>query len=160
MSRKHSRPSPPPMTTITFCTRLAVWYPRGEGRFCAPRSPPCFHFILSSELLTSSVQTSSSTCNPFPPPNTQNLFWYIDLRVCPSWRWDVRRGECRARPAPSPHYWAGMPTLSRQGVQLEGEGGCREGEGEAKMSRTGRGSRKCDVRVRRMYFYITIESGE
>ena len=24
------------MTIITFCTRLAVWYPRGEGRF-APR---------------------------------------------------------------------------------------------------------------------------
>ena len=65
-----------------------------------PESATCSHFTLSSELLTSSVQTSSSACNSFPSPNTQNLFLVHHLRVCPSWRWDVHRGERWARPVP------------------------------------------------------------
>ena len=68
MSAKHSRPSLPPTTTMTFPMRFAVWYPRGVGPL--PLVSICSQRMRSIGPLTSSAQTSLSAVVPFPPPKT------------------------------------------------------------------------------------------
>lgn len=69
-SEKHSLPSLPPTTTITFPTRFAVWYPLAVG--FRPRVGMGSHFIRSTLAVvpTSNVHRSFNAIVPLPPPNT------------------------------------------------------------------------------------------
>lgn len=89
-NHKHLHPSLPPTTIVAF---HALCYPREEG-YSRPEIADCFHFVLSSKLPTSRIQTSFRTCKPIPPSNTEILFCYTQSCVS-SCRKNVRRDEGR-----------------------------------------------------------------